>query len=173
MSGYERNPFGNNVAVGSGGNVTTFVSNHYGPRDVGQTAGVAKTEGLSNQLTLDITGVDVGNEAFALELAPFLPAGADITKVYAQVTEAFVLGGTTPVIEIGTEGSEATNGFTITEAQAEATGLYDLTSALSGTWAAPLAAQTTIGIDLAGTTPTVTDAGKIKITVYYDIPSVA
>ena len=97
MAGYERSPFGDNVAEGSGGNVETFVSNHYGPRSVGQTAGVAKTEGLNNQLTLDITGVDVGNEAFALELAPYLPSGADITKVYAQVTEAFVLGGTTPI----------------------------------------------------------------------------
>lgn len=173
MAGYDRSPFGENVATGSGGNVNTFVSNHYGPRAVGSTTGVAKTEGLNNQLTLNINGTDVGNEAFALELAPFLPAGADITKVYAQVTEAFVLGGTSPVIEIGTEGSEATNGFTITEAQAEATGLYDLTSALSGTWASPLAASTTIGIDLAGTSPTVTSAGKIKIVVYYDIPSVS
>jgi hypothetical protein len=173
MSGYKRSPFGNNVAEGSGGNVESFVSNHYGPRKVGSTYGVAKTEGLSNQLTLDVTGTDVGNAKFTLELAPYLPAGADISKVYAKVTEAFVLGGTTPAIEIGTEGSEATNGFTITEAQAEATGLYDLTSALSGTWAAPIAAKTTIGIALSGTTPTVTSAGKIKIVVYYDIPSVS
>lgn len=171
MSGYTKSPFGNNVASGSGGNVEGFVSNHYGPRSVGQTQGAGKTEGFENQLVFNITGKDVANGAFALTVAPFLPKGADITKVYASVTEAFVLSGTTPAIEIGTEGSEATNGFTVSEAQAEAEGYYDLTSALSGTWASPLAAATTVGIALSGTSPTVTDAGVLKVVVKYDIPS--
>ncbi|NOQ73238.1 MAG: hypothetical protein GQ574_14620 [Crocinitomix sp.] len=78
-----------------------------------------------------------------------------------------MLGGTTPVIDIGTESTEATNGFTITEAQAEAVGMYDLTSALAGTWAAGLAADTTVGLLLGGTSPTVTSAGKAKIVIRY------
>jgi hypothetical protein len=113
-----------------------------------------------------IDGEMVGDEAFPLD-APVIPAGAVIDRVTVEVTEAFALGGTSPVIEIGTEGSEATNGFTVSEAQAEATATYDLTSALSGTWAAPLAAATTVGIDLAGTTPTVTDAGEMRVSVRY------
>lgn len=161
--GYETSQFGNQV---SGANVTSDVSNHYGSRDTGKTQGNIKTEGSMNELTLDIDGTMVGNEAFPL-IAPSLPAGAVIEDVYAHVTEAFVLGGTTPVIEVGTEGSEATNGVTISEAQAEATGTYDLTSALAGTWAAPLAAATTVGIDLAGTTPTVTSAGKMRLVIRY------
>jgi len=166
--GYETSPFGDNVLTGSGGNVTTRVSNHYGPRSPGKTVGKVKTEGVMNELTINIDGTMVGNEAYAL-LAPTLPAGAVIEDVYAKVTEAFVLGGTTPAIEVGTETSEATNGFTITEAQAEAVGTYDLTGALSGTWAAPLAAATTVGLDLSGTSPTVTSAGKMDVVIRYAV----
>lgn len=162
---YEQSKFGDGSGAGSG-NVVSVVNNHYGQRDAGQEQGVAPSAGLERELVFDINGTDVGNEAFPL-IAPALPAKSDILSVYVEVYEAFVLGGTTPVIEIGTEGSEATNGVTISEAQAEAVGLYDVTSALAGTWAAPLAAATTVGIDLAGTSPTVTSAGKMKVVIKY------
>lgn len=162
---YERSKFGDGSAAGSG-NVVTTVSNHYGPRYTGKTVGTIKTEGVMNELSLDIDGAMVSAEAFPL-LAPKLPAGAKIKAIFVEVREAFALGGTSPVIEVGTEGSEATNGFTITEAQAEAAATYDLTGALSGTWANPLAAETTIGIDLAGTNPTVTSAGKMRVVIQY------
>lgn len=159
--GYETSPFGN-----QGSNVTSDVSNHYGARDTGKTVGVSKTEGFVNELTINIDGDMVTAGAYAL-LAPSLPAKSIVEDVYMEVTEAFVLGGTTPVIDIGTESTEATNGFTITEAQAEAVGMYDLTSALAGTWAAGLAADTTVGLLLGGTSPTVTSAGKAKIVIRY------
>ena len=164
---FEQSKFGDGSAAGSG-NVVTTVSNHYGARDTGKTTGVSRTAGFDNELTLVIDGDMVGNEAFDL-IAPKLPAGATIEKVTAKVEEAFVLGGTSPVVEVGTEGSEATNGFTMTEAQLEAVGTYDLTSALAGTWAAPLAAETTVGIDLAGTSPTVTSAGSVKVVIQYAV----
>lgn len=163
--GFEQSQFGDGSASGSG-NVTTAVNNHYGPRSTGKTQGKAKTEGFKKQLTLDIDGTMVGNAAYPL-LAPSLPAGANILEVYAEVTEAFVLGGTTPAIEVGTETSEATNGVTISEAQAEAVGAYDLTSALAGTWASPLAAATTVGLAMSGTSPTVTSAGKMRLVIEY------
>ena len=163
--GYEQSKFGDGSATGSG-NVTKTVNNHYGARETGKTVGVVQTEGNMREVSWDLDGVMVGNEAFPLD-APVIPAGAVIDRVTVEVREAFVLGGTTPVIEVGTEGTEATNGFTISEAQAEALGTYDLTSALSGTWAAPLAAATTVGIDLAGGTPTVTSAGKMRVSVRY------
>lgn len=164
--GFEQSKFGDGSATGSG-NVTTAVNQHYGARDTGKTQGVVGTEGVMNELTIDLDGTMVGNDAFAL-LAPSLPAGSLIEDVYMEVTEVFVLGGTTPVVDVGTEGSEATNGFTITEAQLEATGTYDLTSALSGTWAAGLAAATTVGIALGGGgSNTTTDAGKARIVVRY------
>jgi len=163
--GYEQSKFGDGSTAGSG-NVTSTVNNHYGPRDSGKTQGITRTAGFVRELTMDIDAAMVSAEAFPL-IAPKLPAKAIIEDVFVEVTEAFALGGTTPVIEIGTEGSEATNGFTITEAQAEAEAIYDLTSALSGTWASGLAAETTIGIDLAGGTPTVGTAGKMRVVIRY------
>lgn len=163
-------PFGNGVLVGSGGNVTSNVHNQFGPRDVGGTIGVNKVEGMKEELVIDFTGEQFNDLPDGL--IPFvLPAGAVITAVYLDVEEAFVVSGTTPALEVGTDGSEATNGFTITEAQLEATGSVNLTSALSGTWDAevPLAANTTIGFALSGTdTPAITDAGKARITILFD-----
>lgn len=142
------------------------VSNHYGARKVGKGQGTTSTEGFMNELTLDLDGELVGNEAFPL-LTPQLPAGAKIEDVFLEVSEAFVLGGTSPVVEVGTATSEATNGVTVTEAQLEATGVYDITSAVSGTWLAGLAAVTNLGIVLGGTSPTVTDAGKARLVIRY------
>lgn len=164
--GFETSKFGNGVLVGSGGNVTQNVHNHFGPRDSGKTQGVNRTAGAVRELIIDFDGEMVGAAGFPL-IAPKLPAKAIIEDVYLEIFEAFVLGGTTPAIEFGTEGTEATNGVTITKAQAEAVAAYDLTSALSGTWAAPLAAETTVGIALSGTTPTVTDAGRGKLVIRY------
>lgn len=79
-----------------------------------------------------------------------LPAGALIKSVTLDVIDLFALAGTTPTVNIGTKTSAATNGVPITEAQIEAAGFVDLTGALAGTWAAPLAAETTIDIELAG-----------------------
>jgi len=164
---YEQAPFGDGSASCSG-NVTTTGNNHYGPRASGKTVGVSRTAGFMKELVIDLDGTMVGNDAYAL-LAPSIPAGSRIEDVYFEVTEVFVLGGTTPVIDVGTEGSEATNGFTITEGQAEAVGTYDLTSALAGTWstAVGLAADTTVGLLLGGSSPTVTTAGKARITIRY------
>ena len=163
--GFEQSPLGDGSVTGSG-NVTTAIANHYGPRKSNAANGVYETDGVMQELSIEITGVELGNAAYPL-LAPTLPAGAVIEDAYVKVSEAFVLGGTTPAIEIGTETSEATNGVTITEAQAEATGSYDVTAALSGTWAAPLAAARTVGLALSGTTPTTTTAGKLELVVRY------
>ena len=171
MSGYEKAFFGDGSDTGSG-NVTTAVSNQYGPRDDGGTVGNIKTEGSKNELSFDLTGEAInrknGSAADAFLVAPILPKGAKVTSVYLEVTEAFSATGTTPAVEIGTDGSEATNGFTTSEAQLEAVGVYDLTSALSGTWAAILAADTTVGVALSGTTPVFTDVGKGRYVIAYD-----
>lgn len=162
---YEQSKFGDGSAAGSG-NVVSTVSNHYGARDTGGFGGVSRTAGFENEMTLVVTPEMIEEENFTL--VPFrLPKGALIKSVYAEVEEAFVIGGTSPALDIGTEGSEATNGFTTTEAQLEAVGAYDLTSALSGTWADPLTADTLVGIAFSGTSPTVTDVGKVKFVVTY------
>lgn len=167
--GFERSPFGDGVLVGSGGNVYTNVNNHYGQRDSVNVVGVVKTEGSTFEAYWDFDAATLTAGAFDL-LAPVLPAGAVIDDVYMSIETAFVVSGTSPGIDFGTEGSEATNGFSVTEAQLEATGSYDLTSALSGTWAAPLAAETTVGIAFFGTgSPAVTDVGRGRVVVRYTV----
>lgn len=164
--GFESSQFGDGSATGSG-NVTTQVNNHYGTRTSEKVVGKSNVSGVEQELVFQIDGDMVSAEAFPL-LAPVIPAGAHITEAFAHVTEAFVLGGTSPVVEIGTEGSEATNGFTLTEANCENVGVVEFAhSAMQGTWGARLAADTTVGIDLAGTTPTVTSAGEMTVVIKY------
>lgn len=163
--GFESSQFGDGSASGSG-NVTTQVNNHYNSRTSEKVNGTSKTEGVFKELVLQVDGDMVSNAAFPL-LAPEIPAGALVVEAYAHVTEAFVLGGTTPTIEIGTEGSESTNGIPMTEAQAENVGVVDLTSAIAGTWAARLAAATTVGIAMTGTSPTSTSAGEMTFVIKY------
>lgn len=141
------------------------VKNHYGARETGRGAGVLRTAGHSTELSIELSGELVGDETFVEEFV--IPAGSLILNAYVKVDEAFVLGGTTPTILVGTDGSEVTNGLVISEAIAEATGSADLTGTLTGTWAAKLAADTTVGITLGGTTPTVTDAGYARLVVEY------
>lgn len=164
---YERAKFGDGSAAGAG-NVVSTVSQHYGPRGEAdqESHGIVNTEGVLNELVVYFDAATLTAAAYNL-LPPALPAGAKIIRVLLEVQEAFALGGTTPAIEIGTEGSEVTNGFTITEAQAEATGMYDLTSALSGTWAAQLAARTVLGIALTGTSPTNGTVGRARAVIQY------
>lgn len=140
------------------------VFNYYGPRDSGKTSGTVKTEGSIVEASIVVDAAMVGGTD-PQEL--YIPAKAKIIAVYAKVTEAFVLGGTTPTILIGTDTSEVTNGAVVSEAQAEAVGTYDVTATLTGTWAAQLAARTKVGLALGGTSPTKTTAGKIQFIVRY------
>ena len=164
MAGFERAPFG-----GYNTTVTTEVHNHYGPRNDCGPEGVVRTEGSFREASWEITGSEVGasTEFGRWLVQPSLPKGSVITKVFVKVKEAFALGGTTPTILFGTDTSEATNGFVISKAQAEALGTYDVTSTLTGTWSAPLAAKAVVGVALGGTNPTVTSAGRLEVVVQY------
>lgn len=141
------------------------VKNFYGPRDTGGATGITKTEGIKNEMTLEIDATLAENGVFVEDFV--IPAGSLILNAYIDVSEAFALGGTAPTILVGTDGSEVTNGLVVSEAVAEATGVADLTSTLTGTWGAKLAAATTVGIALGGTSPTITEAGKAKLVVEY------
>ncbi len=143
------------------------VHNHYGARKLGSVAGKIKTEGAENQLTLIVTGETL-NSTFLPEVV--LPAGSVVTKAVAQVTEAFDLGGTTPTIAVGTADSETTNGVELDETSAETAGYYDITADLAGTWdaEAALAADTTIGVDMGGTSPTAdSESGRVVFVITY------
>lgn len=141
------------------------VHNHYGPRTSRAPKGGIKTEGSIMECSMDVWGKELvdGDELYNHVL---LPKGALITEAFCRVSEVFVLGGTDPVIQIGTLGSEGTNGFAITETQAEAVGTFKVDS-FDGTWGSALAADTEVSIKLGGTSPTVTEAGKVRVTIRY------
>lgn len=136
------------------------VNNVYGPRktDEGRSGNI-NTAGVVKELEIDFRG-----ENYSVVSAT-IPAGAKVLDGYAKVSEAFALGGTTPTLAIGTSGSAATNGVKLTEAQAEATGTYDLTP--SGTWGSVLSAATSVAVELGGTSPTIGDGGNVKVVVRY------
>ena len=145
------------------------VNNVYGERTSGGAIGNVHTEGSLQELVINLTG-ELLNNTDLLEPV-YIPAGATIRGVDVTVDEVFVLGGTSPVVEIGTATSEATNGVTLTEANLETVQYVDATAALAGTWnEARFAADTLVGISLEGTTPTATaTAGIAKVVIKYII----
>lgn len=142
------------------------VYNYYGPRHRHEGAqGRMAHMGADRELVLRISGDTY------LTLADMLPAGAVIVgNALVEVEEAFALGGTTPVINIGVQGSEGTNRLAqVSEAQAEAVGTYSIASAGTLAVNTPVAADTQIRVALGGTSPTITTAGKMKVTITYRV----
>ncbi len=167
---YSRAPFGEGGATGSG-NVVRAVNTSFGRRASGDTAGKFSTDGSVQELVFELNGTMVSAQAFSA-LAPTIPKSAKVLQVLVEVTEAFVLGGTTPIVRVGTSGSTTANGVQLSEAQAEAIGIYDVTSTGAGTWATTAGANlgssvTTVGINLTGGSPTSTTAGKARVVVRY------
>jgi len=145
------------------------VKSNYGPRDTGRAAGVVKTEGSKQQLTIELTGAQIDDEQYIENFV--IPQYSIILACYLEVTEAFVLDGNADnTLEVGTATSEATNGFSITSAECESLGSTSLTGALSGTWdaEAALAADTIVNIIVDGTTPSAdATVGKGRIVIEY------
>lgn len=142
------------------------VRNFYGPRTRFEgVQGAMKTVDDERALVIFFDGANYTG------VTGSLPAGATITEnALVEVTEAFNLGGTTPVINIGVQGTEGTNRLAqVSEAQAEALGTYSIASAGTLAVNTPLAAAVTIKVALGGGTPTITTAGKLKLTIRYRV----
>jgi hypothetical protein len=157
--GYENNAM--NLASGS-------AYNQYGPRGTedgvvsgGNLHGVG---GSTFEAVVYITGDDFnGTTSYDTQLS--LPAGSFPIEAVFEISEAFTVGNADNVINIGTNGSESTNGFAIADPEtAEVT--KDTSGA--GTWAAALAANTAVGVSVTGTTAAVTaGSGKAKVIIRY------
>lgn len=136
-------------------------SSVYGQMSTGRAFGVVNTEGAKVEYRLDLTGQMLSDLVI---LDAVIPAGTAVLKAVIDVEEVFVLAGSS-VVEVGTDGSEATNGVSITEANLESTGRTDITSALAGTFdaEAKLAADTTLGIAFSAGSVTTASAGKARL----------
>ena len=142
------------------------VTNYYGPRHRHEGVfGKLPGSGAEQELVLHVSGDTY------LTATGTLPAGATVVgNAIVEVAEAFALGGTTPVINIGVSGTEGTNRVAqVSEAQAEAVGTYSIASAGTLAVNTPLAAAATIKVALGGTTPTITAAGRMKVIIPYRV----
>lgn len=107
------------------------VATQYGARRTGGTIGHIMTDGALNELTIELSP-DTLLSGFYEPV--YLPDGSYIVNARVRVSEAFVISGSANTVSVGTKGTEATNGLTITQAQLQAIGTYDLSAALAGTW---------------------------------------
>ena len=141
------------------------VQTHYGERhlqDGTVAGGKLPNSGAVEEVVVYISGRDF-NGATSFDTRATLPAGAVVLEAIAEITTAFTLGNADNDIYVGTNGSESTN-YGMQLATPASTGT--VVDAPAGTWAAPLAAETAIGVAVAGTTPSAAD-GEAKVVVRY------
>lgn len=149
------------------------VNNHYGPRELQDGllgGGKLPLHGSIDEMVIYVKHTDFGSdETFDTQFT--LPAGAMPIDATFEVTEAITqTGGTTSLtLYVGTNGSESTNGFSISDAATSIATTSEVDSSAAGTWAAALAADTVVGVSLVagGGTITSVDAGEAKIVVRY------
>lgn len=149
-----------------GAQTVNGVRNFYGPRTRYEgVQGSMKTVDDERALVIWFDGANYAS------VTGSLPAGATITEnALVEIAEVFALGGTTPVINVGVSTTEGTNRLAqISEAQAEALGTYSIAPAGTLAKDTPLAAAVTIKVALGGTSPTITSAGKCKLTIRYRV----
>lgn len=142
------------------------VYNVYGPRQTDEgRVGAIRTAGVVKEAEISFRG-DNYDKLHTLTV----PAGAKFIEAVATVVEAFTLGGTTPTINVGTSGSAGTNyAIEISETDAETEGKVVYNSTGAGTWASVLAADTTVAVELDGTTPTI-EGGEMTVVIRYVLP---
>ena len=144
------------------------VFNQYGPRGTqdgvvsgGQLHGAG---GSIFEHVVYITGDDFdGATSFDTQLV--VPAGSYLDEAIFEITEVFTVGNADNVINIGTNGSESTNGVSIADPE---TAEVTIDTSGAGTWAAALAADTTVGVSVTGTTPSVAaGSGAAKVVLRF------
>ncbi len=141
------------------------VSQVYGVRETGGAVGSYRTAGAKRELSVQLTGDVLANPIVG---PTDIQAGSVITKAYVRVIEAFDLAASS-VVEVGTDGSEATNGVSLLEADLESVGYVDVTAQLAGTWDAEavLAADTRVGIAFSAGSVTDSTVGRATLVIEY------
>lgn len=135
-----------------------------GARETGRTQGQIKTEGLNQEKVFELTGQLLSD---LINQKVYFEAGSRLTKATLVVDEAFDLAGSS-VVEIGQDGSEATNGVSLTEANLESTGIVDVTSGLAGTFATTSVIPAYIDLGVAFSAGSVADASVGKARVIFE-----
>ena len=148
------------------------VNNQYGARETGGGVGLEHGEGTTHVLRIDLTGQSIADAIAGFIPPVVIPKGANFDSYKLRVDEAFVVTGTTPALSIGLSGSVGTNYVSLSEAELEAVGTKEVTSAGAGTMALTsatgLTAASKLGFALTGTAPVVaTTQGKATLIATY------
>jgi hypothetical protein len=143
---------------------------HFGSRRAGERAnfGLCDSDSSDVELVAYVSAKDFTAGTATYNGVNFdIPSGFTVRSVVAEVTEVFTLTGTTPAIVVGINGSVATNfAASLSQAQAQAVGIYNLSGGGSLAANTPLAADSTLTVGMSGTTPTVSGVlGKVKIVI--------
>jgi len=89
------------------------------------SVGAVLSDSNEKELTFVLDGEKFSGGVYQFVSTEALPVGASPVSASVRVSEVFVLGGTTPTIQIGTSGSGAAAVFgSLSEANAEALGTY-------------------------------------------------
>lgn len=126
----------------------------YGPEKAKMSSVGEVATPATRSYSVMITGQTYDDVSFVI------PAGFQLVRAQAEVTEAFALGGTSPTIQLGWSG-DADAIAVLSEANAEAVGTYDVDGSMTTTHQT---SDRTVTVTLGGTSPTITDAGRAVIT---------
>lgn len=143
------------------------VVNHYGARDTGGSVGVERTTKSLNTFSVELTGQSLTEPFFP----PFvMPKHAKITRAWFTVDQPFA--GLTSVA-IGDGEAPATNGIVLALADMNTDGARDVTSKLTGRWAATVGVFTLraarVGIVVTGTPTANVGRGTLSIEYVYKV----
>lgn len=144
------------------GNTGLQVASQYGARNTGASVGVETTKMAIQTLSIELTGSGLADKF----LPPLVvPKNATFKRAVLTVNEAF--SGVTAV-SVGEGNDEDTNGITLAAADL-AVGTRDVTSKLTGTWAATsaVAKPSRVGMAVTGTPDPKVGRASIVIEYFY------
>jgi hypothetical protein len=143
------------------------VNNQYGPRDTQDSAalsgGNVEASGSVQEGVIYFTGDEISGTEIATSLV--IPAGSRVLDATLQIEEAITMGNADNDIIVGTSGDSEVDGADFDNTTGAA-GTYNA-AALNNDWAAVLAADTTVAVQVTGTTPDNTAGGKGKVVIRY------
>lgn len=143
------------------------VNNQYGPRDTQDSAalsgGNVEASGSVQEGVIYFTGDEISGTE--IETSLVIPAGSRVLDATLQIEEAITMGNADNVIVVGTSGDSEVDGADF-DSTTGAAGTYNA-AALNNDWAAVLAADTTVAVQVTGTSSNNTAGGKGKVVIRY------
>ena len=142
-------------------------NNQYGIRGTQDSAvlsgGKVESQGSVHEAVVYFTGDELSDTELVTSL--IIPAGARVLDATLEIVDAIAMGDVDNDIVIGTAGDSEVDGADFDNTLG-AVGAYNA-SAINNDWAGVLALDTSVAVQVTGTTANNTAGGKGKIVVRY------